>query len=144
MLHQLMQSNEANIERVTTQNNQLLQELATVQKNMDEMRAVLTRLKPVQPSARRGGLFSRRRRSVPVTVEAEVKPKSSLPLEELLPLLPQLGGVIPQLNNPRVKETMKILGNPAVMGMIQQFLANGGLKGKTLTPVLPKGRGFGL
>ena len=139
MLHRLMQSNEVNIERVTTQNNQLLQELAIVQKSMDEMRSVLTRLRPVAPSVRRGGLFSRRRSSVPVTVEPEVKPKLSLPLEDLLPLLPQLGGVIPQLNNPKVKETMKLLGNPAIMGMIQQFLANGGLKGKT--QALPKGRG---
>ncbi|MGD8192650.1 hypothetical protein ACQCN2_21995 [Brevibacillus ginsengisoli] len=160
LLHQLIQANEANVERVTSQNNQLLEEIAFVHRNMDEMKTVLARLKPVAPSTRRGGLFSRRPRNVPITVEPEVKQKPlSLPIEELLPLLPQLGGVIPQLNNPKVRDTMKILGNPAVMGMIQQFLANGGLKGiagiagktgvkgKTgiigKTQALPKGRGFG-
>ncbi len=135
----MIETNSANMEKMTTQNDQLLQQIVMMQQNMDEMKSVLTRLKPVRPSSM-GGLFGRKRKSIPVTVEPEAKPKLSLSLDELLPLLPQLGGIIPQLNNPKVKETMKVLGNPAVVGMIQQFLANGGLKGKTQAS-LPKGRG---
>ncbi|MGC5325309.1 hypothetical protein [Brevibacillus sp. SYSU BS000544] len=130
LLIQMADTHSANMEKMASQNEMLLRELAAVQKNVNEMRSSISRLKPVSPSARRG-LFGRRRQTVPVVVENEPKQKLSLPIEDLLPLLPQLGGVIPQLNNPKVKETMKILGNPAVMGMIQQFMANGGLSGLT-------------
>lgn len=129
LLQQIADSNTKSMEKMAFQNEQLLKELAVVQRDMDEMKLALTRLKPAKSSVRRG-LFGRRRPSISVVEEMETKPKLSLPIEELLPLLPQLGGVIPQLNNPKVKETMKILGNPAVMGMIQHFLANGGLTGK--------------
>lgn len=130
LLNQMADTHTANLEKMAIQNEQLLRELASVQKNMNEMKSTISKLKPVNPSVRRG-LFGRKRPSVPVVIENEPKQKLSLPIDELLPLLPQLGGVIPQLNNPKVKETMKILGNPAVMGMIQQFLANGGLSGLT-------------
>nr|WP_253726051.1 hypothetical protein [Brevibacillus borstelensis] len=105
-----------------------------VRQEIQEMKATLDRLKVRQPSQRRrGGLFGRRR-SIPVELEPP-KPKPALPLEDLLPLLPQLGNVIPQLKNPKVAESVKVLSNPAVIAMIQQFLANGGLKGRTVTPV---------
>lgn len=103
------------------------------------MKELLGRLKIRPQSSPRRGLFPRRRSAIPVTLEPESKKsKPIIPLEELLPLLPQLGGVIPQLKNPKVMESIKILANPAVIGMIQQFLANGGrqsLKGRIYTEV---------
>ncbi|WP_339186232.1 hypothetical protein NST37_02965 [Brevibacillus sp. FSL K6-6036] len=118
----------------TTSNEQVMREMHQVRQEIQEMKATLDRLKVRQPSQRRrGGLFGRRR-SIPVELEPP-KPKPALPLEDLLPLLPQLGNVIPQLKNPKVAESVKVLSNPAAIAMIQQFLANGGLKGRTVTPV---------
>ncbi|MET3291683.1 UNVERIFIED_CONTAM: hypothetical protein ABID98_004253 [Brevibacillus sp. OAP136] len=65
-------------------------------------------------------LFSRSR-SQPVVEEAPVQ-MPSIKLDDLLPLLPHLSGVIPQLGNPKVADAMKMLSNPAVMSLIQQFL----------------------
>lgn len=122
-------------ETQSQQNAQVLQELADVRNSMEEMKTVLARLKPV---GRRRGLFGRRR-SVPVYVEPEPANKAqTIPLEELMPLLPNLSGFIPQLKNPKFAEALKVLSNPAVIRMIQQFLANGGLRKQGVAPA--KGR----
>ncbi|MEJ8547577.1 hypothetical protein [Brevibacillus borstelensis] len=118
----------------STNNEQVMREMQQVRQDLQEMRETLDRLKVRQPSQRRRGVLFGRRRSIPVEVEPP-KPKSPLPLDELLPLLPQLGGVIPQLKNPKVTESIKVLSNPAVIAMIQQFLTNGGLKGRTVSNV---------
>ncbi len=107
----------------------LLSEVQAMRLDIDEVKGLLTRFKPAR--SRRGLLFSRR--SIPVEVEAAPSGKTTMKLEELLPLLPQLGSVVPQLNHPKMAETLKILSNPAVIRMLQQFLANGGL-GKAATP----------
>lgn len=75
---------------------------------------------------RRGSFLFGPRRSYVPPKEVE-KPKPVFSLEELLPLLPHLSNTFPQLKNPKVAESIKILSNPAVMSIIQQFLANGGL-----------------
>jgi len=118
----------------------MIQELTSVRQDVQEMKDLLSRIR-VQPQRRRRGLlFGGRRRSIPVQVES-IQSKPAISLEQLLPLLPQLGSVIPQLKNPKVAEGVKILSNPAIVGMIQQFLANGGLKGSsTVTPVSSRGR----
>jgi hypothetical protein len=106
-------------------NAQIIQELNSVRVELEQMKEALNREKTRPETKRRGSLF-RGRRAEPEQLEPE-KPKLSIPLGELLPLLPHLGGVIPYLMNPKVAESMKILSNPAVITMIQQFLANGGL-----------------
>ncbi|USG66324.1 hypothetical protein NDK47_03040 [Brevibacillus ruminantium] len=123
-------------------NEQVLREMQQMRSDIQEMKDTLSRIQVKKPFRPRGGFLFGRRRSTPVEIEPP-KPKSALPLEDLLPLLPQLGGVIPQLKNPKVSESIKVLSNPAVIAMIQQFLANGGLgglggfglKGKGITPV---------
>jgi hypothetical protein len=127
--NQLHQLSEA--QKLST--DQLQQEITLVRENIREVKDILNQFKVVSADrSRRKGLFSRRRSSIPVQVEPETK--SPIRLEELLPLLPQLSGMIPQLNNPKVAETIKILSNPAVVSMIQQFMSNGGLKMKTEVP----------
>jgi len=117
-------------------NDKFHQEITVVRQNIDEVKEILQQFKVVSRSKRepRKGLFSRRRRQIPVEVVPETTVKSPLRLDELLPLLPQLGGMIPQLNNPKVAETLKILSNPAVAAMIQQFMANSGGKAKAMVP----------
>jgi len=109
------------------QGDVLLERIASLQQEVNEMKEMISRLKPVQPK-KRGGIFGGRRR-VPVEVLPEPVPvqnaKSGLQLEDLLPLLPQLSSVMPQFSNPKVAEAIKVLSNPAVLAMIQQFLANG-------------------
>lgn len=117
---------------------QIISEMDQVRIELQEMKETLNRLKVQPPAQRRGPLFRRRRR-VPVQVEPE-KPKLSLSLEDLLPLLPHLSGAFPQLKNPKVAESIKVLANPAVMAMIQQFLANTGLTGKSVTQASRKER----
>jgi hypothetical protein len=119
-------------EAQNSNNEQIIREMDQVRIELQEMKETLNRLK-VQPPAQRRPLFRRRRR-VPVQVEPE-KPKLSLSLEDLLPLLPHLSGAFPQLKNPKLAESIKVLANPAVMAMIQQFLANSGLTGKSVTQV---------
>lgn len=106
-------------------NEQIIRELGSVRQDLQEVKEVLNRLRVTPQRQRRSLLFGRRRQHIPVQIEPE-KPKLTLPLDQLLPLLPKLGGMIPQLKNPKVAESIKVLSNPAVMGMIQQFLANGG------------------
>lgn len=119
----------------------------SVRQEIQEVKEMLDQLKSRQTRPIRRGIFTKRRRPMPEEdhVETAVKAKQTLPLDELLPLLPHLGGVIPQLKNPKVQETIKILSNPAVAGMIQQFVANGGLnalKGKTYTQARSRSRLF--
>lgn len=110
-------------------NEQVMREMHQMRQEIQMMKEKLNRMKTSQPpQRRRGGILFGRRRPDPVEVEPP-KPKLALPLEELLPLLPQLGSVIPQLNNPKVADSIKVLSNPAVIGMIQQFLTSSGLKG---------------
>ncbi|UFJ40925.1 hypothetical protein LOK74_23555 [Brevibacillus humidisoli] len=103
------------------QSEQVMAELATLRQHVDDIKQMVERLKPAKSRGR--GLF-KRRRSVPVEV-AQTPPEQTLSVDQLLPLLPQLGKFIPQLKNPKATETLKVLSNPAVMSMIQQFLANG-------------------
>lgn len=124
-----------------TQNSnseQMVREMSQVRQELRDMKETLQRLKakPSEYSQRRSLLFRPRRRT-PVPVEPE-KPKPAVSLEDLLPLLPHLSSAFPQLKNPKVAESIKVLSNPAVLSMIQQFIANGGLqvlKGKPVTPV---------
>ncbi|MBO8164032.1 MAG: hypothetical protein H0Z34_09990 [Brevibacillus sp.] len=111
-INQIREANEAQSER-------LMAELVTLKDHVDHIRQMVERLKPA--SSRRG-LFGRRRR-IPVEVEP---PQPTLPVQELLPLLPQLGKFIPQLKNQKVAETLKVLSNPAVVSMIQQLMVNNG------------------
>lgn len=117
-------------------NEQVLQEMASVRQDIQDVKYILNQFRLAAGKRSRRGLFSRRR-SIPVTVEPEVPNKQQmLRLDELLPLLPQLGGMIPQLKNPKVAETIRVLSNPAVAGMIQQFVASN----KAKPAALPKGR----
>jgi hypothetical protein len=111
-------------------NAQMIQEMNSVREELQQMKEALSQIRTGPEAKRRGSLFGGSR-SKPELMEPE-KPKLSIPLEELLPLLPHLGGVIPQLKNPKVAESMKIFSNPAVIAMIQQFLVNGGLNGGAL------------
>lgn len=104
--------------KTAAQHEELMTEFASLRSDMEEIKQLTSRLKPAKRGPR--GLFGRRRRSIPVEVEEHVKPSFSFP--ELLPLLPQLGKSIPQLNNQKVMEGIKILSNPAIMSMVQQFL----------------------
>ncbi|WP_228728267.1 hypothetical protein [Brevibacillus composti] len=126
-IHRIAEENSAS-------NEQVMREMQQVRRDIEEMKETISRIKVKQPSRSRGGVLFGRRRSIPVELEPP-KPKPALPLEDLLPLLPQLGAVIPQLKNPKVAESVKVLSNPAVIAMIQQFLANGGLRGRSAAPV---------
>ncbi len=116
-------------------NDRFQHELTSVRQNIDEVKEMLEQFRVVSARRSRRGFLSRRNRSIPVeVVTAETSGKPQIRVDELLPLLPQLGGVIPQLNNPKVAETIKILSNPAVAAMIRQFMATNGLKGKAAVP----------
>ncbi|CAJ1004323.1 MULTISPECIES: hypothetical protein [Bacillales] len=121
-----------------TSKEQIISEMDQVRSELQEMKETLNRLKVQPVPRRRGSIFGRRRRA-PVQVEPE-KPKLSL--EDLLPLLPHLSSAFPQLKNPKVAESIKVLSNPAVIAMIQQFLANSGLTGKSVTQASRKERRF--
>ncbi len=103
------------------------------------MKTAITRAKERRSRPFRSGLFSRKNKPEKEEIALPTN-KGLIPLEDLLPLLPQLSGMIPQLKSPKVAETMKLLANPAVISMIQQFINNGGLarlpivqnKGRTL------------
>ncbi|AWX54044.1 hypothetical protein AB432_002750 [Brevibacillus brevis] len=110
-------------------NAQIMKEMSQVRQELQDMKNTLGRLKQAPPKStgeRRGLLFGGRR-SAP-QVEAVTQPqKPAISIEDLLPLLPHLGDAIPQLKNPKVADSIKVLSNPAVISLIQQFLANGGL-----------------
>ncbi|MFF0829690.1 hypothetical protein ACFYU8_22715 [Brevibacillus sp. NPDC003359] len=112
-----------------TNNAQMMKEMSQVRQELQDMKNTLGRLKQAPPrntGERRGFLFGGRRNGAPVeTVSQPQKPAISI--EDLLPLLPHLGDAIPQLKNPKVADSIKVLSNPAVLSLIQQFLANGGL-----------------
>ncbi|NGQ96006.1 hypothetical protein G3578_12645 [Brevibacillus sp. SYP-B805] len=127
-LHQLTEAHKAS-------SDQLQQEIAQVNQNLQEVKEILNQFKVVASSRRkRRGLLSRRR-SIPVQVEPETNGTSPIRLEELLP---QLGSLIPQLKNPKVAETIKLLSNPVVFSMIQQLMSSGANKG--LAEMLPQRR----
>ncbi|MDF2679734.1 MAG: hypothetical protein K0R47_924 [Brevibacillus sp.] len=111
----------------TVTNEQMLREMNQVRQELQDMRNALARMNS-RPSTgqKRGGFLFGARRPLPAQKQVE-KAKPAFALEDLLPLLPHLSGAIPQLKNPKVAESIKVLSNPAVMSMIQQFLANGGL-----------------
>lgn len=117
-------------------------EIAEVKQNIAEVKEMLQQSKAVAASKRSGrkGLFSRPRQTIPVEIQPEPTIKAPIGLDELLPLLPQLGGMIPQLNNPKVAETLKILSNPAIAGMIRQFISTSGgkTKGNEVVPLKKK------
>lgn len=118
-------------------NEQMLREMSEVRQELKDMKEQLGRLKAKPSVTQRRSILFRPRSTVPVQVEPE-KPKPVLSLEDLLPLLPHLSSAIPQLKNPKVADSIKILSNPAVLSMIQQFVANGGLsalKQKQVTQV---------
>lgn len=102
-------------------NVQLVKELAGMREDLSSIRSELSkRINERTPrSSVRNRLFGRSR---PEPVIEQQTPKLSINMEDVLPLLPQLGGVLPQLSNPKVAEAMKMLSNPVVMSMIQQFL----------------------
>ncbi|GEB35619.1 hypothetical protein AV540_17540 [Brevibacillus parabrevis] len=108
-------------------NAQVMREMNQMKQELQDMKDTLGRLKAT-PSLgpRRSILFGGRQRPVPVQSAPE-KPKPAISIEDLLPLLPHLSGAIPQLKNPKVADSIKVLSNPAVMSMIQQFIASGGL-----------------
>ncbi|MFF2532776.1 hypothetical protein ACFVS2_28345 [Brevibacillus sp. NPDC058079] len=110
-------------------NAQMMREMSQVRQELQDMKNTLGRLKQAPPRStgeRRGLLFGGRRNTA--QVEAVTQPqKPAISIEDLLPLLPYLGDAIPQLKNPKVADSIKVLSNPAVISLIQQFLANGGL-----------------
>lgn len=128
MLHRIADSTHVS-------NEQMLREMGEVRQELKDMKEQLNRLKarPSGTTQRRSILF-RPRSTVPVQAEAE-KPKPVLSLEDLLPLLPHLSSAFPQLKNPKVADSIKVLSNPAVLSMIQQFVANGGLNVLKQKPV---------
>lgn len=104
-----------------------MREMNQVRQELQDMKDTLGRLKARSATEpRRSLLFGARRRPIPVQPVPE-KTKPAFSLEDLLPLLPHLSGAIPQLKNPKVADSIKVLSNPAVLSMIQQFVANGGL-----------------
>lgn len=109
---------------------QVAREISQVRQELRDMRETLNSLKGKSGGyqKRRSILFRPRLSQKPAPVEPE-KPKPALSLEDLLPLLPQLSNAFPQLKNPKVADSLKILSNPAVLSVIQQFLSNGGLQG---------------
>jgi len=110
-----------------TNNEQMMREMNQVRQELQEMKSALGKMS-ARPGAgqRRGSILFGPRRPLLAPKEVE-KPKPAFALEDLLPLLPHLSGAIPQLKSPKVAESIKVLSNPAVMSLIQQFLANGGL-----------------
>ncbi|WP_312114498.1 hypothetical protein [Brevibacillus reuszeri] len=106
---------------------QMLREMNQVRQELQDMKDTLGRLKarPL-PDQRRSLLFGGRRQTIPVQPIPE-KTKPAFSIEDLLPLLPHLSGAFPQLKNSKVADSIKVLSNPAVLSMIQQFVANGGL-----------------
>ncbi|TKI57657.1 hypothetical protein E8L90_20690 [Brevibacillus antibioticus] len=112
-----------------TSNEKMMREMNQVRQELQDMKNSLARLKQAPPRStgeRRGLLFGGRRNTA--QVEAVPPPqKPAISIEDLLPLLPHLGDAIPQLKNPKVADSIKVLSNPAVISLIQQFLANGGL-----------------
>jgi len=126
-------------ESQTLSSVQLTREMNQVRQELRDMKEMLNRVHSRSGSSarRRRSIFFRSRRSAPEPAEQE-KPKPAVSLDDLLTLLPHLSNAFPQLKNPKVAESLKILSNPAVLSLIQQFLANGGLqslKGRTATPV---------
>ncbi|MED4570467.1 hypothetical protein P9302_13405 [Brevibacillus agri] len=108
-------------------NAQVMREMSQMKQELQDMKDTLGRLKAApNQGPRRSILFGPRRRPIPVQSVPE-KPKPAISIEDLLPLLPHLSGAIPQLKNPKVADSIKVLSNPAVLSMIQQFIANGGL-----------------
>ncbi|MFD2369594.1 hypothetical protein ACFSO0_06415 [Brevibacillus sp. GCM10020057] len=107
-------------------NEQLMREINHVRQELQEMKNALVKMNARSGGGQRRGsiLFGPRRPPAPKEVE---KPKPAFALEDLLPLLPHLSSAFPQLKNPKVAESIKVLSNPAVLSLIQQFLANGGL-----------------
>ncbi|WP_421617221.1 hypothetical protein ACAF76_019075 [Brevibacillus sp. TJ4] len=121
-MNKLAVSQESNSERVA-------QEISEVRQELRDMRVVLNSLQERRSAQRpRRVSLLRPRLSRRAPVEPE-KPKPSLSLEDLLPLLPHLSSALPQVKSSKVAESLKILSNPAVLSMIQQFIANGGLQG---------------
>ncbi|KQL43445.1 hypothetical protein AN963_28740 [Brevibacillus choshinensis] len=111
----------------TVTNEQVLREMNHVRQDLLEMKNTLGRMNTRPSGGKRRGSFLFGARS-PFSAPREVeKAKPAFALEDLLPLLPHLSGAIPQLKNPKVAESIKVLSNPAVMSIIQQFVANGGL-----------------
>lgn len=126
-----------------SQNEQVVRELASMRQDMLNMRTELSRRnKETGRSFRAPRLFGRSRsQPAPEPVLAPSKP--SINIEDLLPLLPNLGNVIPQLSNPKVADAIKMLSNPAVMSMIQQVLqGNSGLlkRNANILPQSQRGR----
>ncbi|RNB55683.1 hypothetical protein EDM57_14400 [Brevibacillus gelatini] len=108
-------------------NAQMMREMNQMKQDLQDMKDTLGRLKAASSQQpRRSILFGARRRPIHVQPVQE-KPKPAISLEDLLPLLPHLSGAIPQLKNPKVADSIKVLSNPAVLSMIQQFISNGGL-----------------
>ncbi len=113
-------------------------EMAQIRQEIMELKSMLSRLRAAShqqsepqfqnPITRL--LFPRRRRPEPtIIVEEAPKPKPAINLEQMLPLLPQLGSmmpqltsVMPQMKNINLKDTMQLLSNPAVTGMMQQLI----------------------
>lgn len=108
-------------------NEQVLREMVHVRQELQDVKNTLGRMSNKSSSGPRRSLFFGPRRRSPAQHELMAKPKPAFSLEDLLPLLPHLSDAFPQLKNPKVAESIKVLSNPAVMAMIQQFMANGGL-----------------
>ncbi|QRG70419.1 hypothetical protein JNE38_02705 [Brevibacillus choshinensis] len=110
----------------TFTNEQMMREMIHVRQELQDMKNALGKMNTKSGTTQKRGslLFGARRPPAPKEVE---KPKPAFALEDLLPLLPHLSSAFPQLKNPKVAESIKVLSNPAVVSMIQQFLANGGL-----------------
>lgn len=114
-----------------TSNARMMREISQVRQELQDMKDTLGRLKQPPPQrkvggVRRGLLFGGGGRPAPVQPTPQPV-KSAISFEDLLPLLPYLGDAIPQLKNPKVADSLKLLSNPAVISMIQQFISNGGL-----------------
>ncbi|AKF93050.1 hypothetical protein EX87_04770 [Brevibacillus laterosporus] len=121
----------------TLQQNQhahVQQEMAHLRREIQEIKMMLERLRPVEPERKRLSLslFPRRRKPPePVIVQEPPKPSLGINWEQVLPLLPQLTSIMPEiskvmpkLSKSKVKDTMQILSNPAVANVIQQLLGN--------------------
>lgn len=130
-------------ETTQSSNTQLARELAGVRQDLAEMKNELSVHKEaVRHPPRRSfgsGLFNRNRRQ-PVVEPVQSPSKLTINMEELLPLLPYLSEMFPQLKGHKVAEAIKMLSNPAVISLIQQFLQNNmGLK-QSPTVVQQRGR----
>ncbi|AYK06453.1 hypothetical protein [Brevibacillus laterosporus] len=121
----------------TIQQNQhahVQQEMAHLRREIQEIKMMLGRLRPVEPERKRlsFSLFPRRGKPPePVIVQEPPKPSPGINLEQVLPLLPQLSSIMPEiskvmpkLSKSKMKDTMQILSNPAVANVIQQILGN--------------------